>query len=160
MKIQFSTSSEKKIVYFDMDNTLVDFQSGIDALTDDQRKEYEGRLDEVPGIFGKMKPLIGAIPAWSELTRLFDCYVLSTAPWENPSSLPDKLAWVKKYLGQAAHKRVIFSHNKHLNAGDYLIDDRTANGAGNFKGRHIHFGQAPFETWPKVVAYLKRSNNL
>jgi hypothetical protein len=26
------------------------------------------------------------------------------------------------------------SHNKHLNMGDYLIDDRTANGAGQFTG--------------------------
>ena len=40
-----------KILYIDMDNVLVDFQSGIDAISDQERSSYEGRFDEVPGIF-------------------------------------------------------------------------------------------------------------
>ena len=39
-----------------MDNILVDFPSRIAQLTQDNLKEYDGRLDEVPGIFGLMKP--------------------------------------------------------------------------------------------------------
>lgn len=38
-----------KILYFDMDNVLVDFQSAFKHLSEDTLKEYEGRLDEVPG---------------------------------------------------------------------------------------------------------------
>ncbi len=38
----------KKIVYVDMDNVLVDFQSGIDAMQDVIISEYDGRIDEVP----------------------------------------------------------------------------------------------------------------
>lgn len=38
-----------KRLFFDMDNVLVDFQSGIDKLEESTKKEYEGRLDEVPG---------------------------------------------------------------------------------------------------------------
>ena len=45
---------EKKILYFDMDGVLVDFQSGIDKLSEEVKKEYEGRVDEVPGIFSLM----------------------------------------------------------------------------------------------------------
>ena len=41
----------KKIVYFDMDGVLVNFQSGIDQLDLYQTIEYKGRYDEVPGIF-------------------------------------------------------------------------------------------------------------
>ena len=41
----------KKRLGFDMDNVLVDFQSGIDRLTPEQRIEYAGRFDECPGIF-------------------------------------------------------------------------------------------------------------
>lgn len=55
--------TQKKILYFDMDNVLVDFQSGIDRLSEETLKEYEGRLDEVPGIFSLMKPLPGAVEA-------------------------------------------------------------------------------------------------
>jgi phosphoserine phosphatase len=32
---------QKKILYFDMDNVLVDFQSGIDRLSPEDREEYE-----------------------------------------------------------------------------------------------------------------------
>jgi FMN phosphatase YigB (HAD superfamily) len=32
---------QKKILYFDMDNVLVDFQSGIDKLSQKDREEYE-----------------------------------------------------------------------------------------------------------------------
>ena len=73
------------------------------------------------------------------LTEHFDVYILSTAPWNNPSAWSDILLWVQKHLGDIAYKRLILSSNKNLNAGDYLIDDRTANGASDFKGEHIHF---------------------
>lgn len=62
--------------------------------------------------------------------------------------------WVKKYLGKSAYKRLTLSHNKHLNIGDYLIDDRTDNGAGQFRGEHIHFGSKKFPDWKAVLSYL------
>ena len=54
----------KKIVYVYMDNVLVDFQSGIDAMQDVIKSEYDGRIDEVPHIFAHMKPLSGAVEAY------------------------------------------------------------------------------------------------
>ena len=47
----------KLIIQIDMDNVLVDFQSGIDAMPEDVRKKYEGAEDEIPGIFSRMKPM-------------------------------------------------------------------------------------------------------
>ena len=143
-----------KIVYVDMDNVLVNFQSGIDALTEEERTAFKNDLDDVPGIFSKMKPVDGAIEAYEKLTQHYDVYILSTAPWKNPSAWTDKFLWVQKYLGSSAHKRLILSHNKNLNFGDYLIDDRTKNGASEFKGEHIHFGKEPFPDWPSVLSYL------
>ena len=137
-----------------MDGVLVDFESGIESLTKDELALYENKLDEVPGIFSRMKPINGALEAFEKLNAHFEVYILSTAPWENPTALNDKLAWIKKYIGDTAKKRVIFSHNKHLNMGDYLIDDRTANGAGNFKGKHIHFNTTEFPNWDFVLEYL------
>jgi 5'-nucleotidase len=144
----------KKILYFDMDNVLVDFPSGIVQLTQENLKEYDGRLDEVPGIFGLMKPLEGALDAFETLSKFYDSYILSTGPWKNSSAWSDKNEWVRKYLGQSAHKRLILSHHKNLNMGDYLIDDRTANGAAQFNGEHIHFGTEKFPNWKSVLDYL------
>ena len=141
-----------------MDGVLVDFQSGIDSLTEEQRESFKDGLDDVPGIFSKMKPVEGALEAYEELTRHFDVYILSTAPWNNPSAWTDKLLWVKKYLGDLAHKRLILSHNKHLNDGDFLIDDRTANGAGDFKGEHVKFLSEEFQNWDDVLNYLIPKN--
>jgi 5'(3')-deoxyribonucleotidase len=143
-----------KIVYIDMDGVLVDFESGIKSLSIDEIKLYENKLDEVPGIFSRMNPIIGAIESFEKINKHFDVYILSTAPWENPTALNDKLAWIKKNIGDIAKKRVIFSHNKHLNMGDYLIDDRKANGASDFKGKHIHFGTDEFPDWDAVLNYL------
>ena len=144
----------KKIVYIDMDNVLVDFPSAFEYLDEITLKKYEGRLDEVPGIFALMKPIEGAIEAFKKLSEKYDVYILSTSPWNNPTAWSDKLEWVKKYLGDLAYKRLILTHHKNLNKGDYLIDDRTKNGAGEFEGELILFGSEKFPNWNAVLDYL------
>lgn len=145
---------EKPVVYVDMDNVLVDFQSGIDRLPWDDQREYEGRYDEHPHIFALMEALPNAVAGFMMLCEHFDVYILSTAPWENPNAWMHKRQWVEKHLGSAAHKRLILSHNKHMNVGHYLIDDRTANGAGKFTGELIQFGNEQFPDWKAVIKYL------
>ena len=147
-------NDKRKIVYVDMDNVIVDFQFGIDKLDTKTLSQYENRLDEVPGIFGLMKPVYKAIKSYIELNNYYDVYILSTSPWENESALVDKLRWVKKYLGKVAYKRLILSHHKNLNLGDFLIDDRTKNGADKFKGEHIYFGIEKYPDWDSVIKYL------
>ena len=160
MNLELCRNKMKKIVYVDMDNVLVNFESGIQQLTKETQEAYAGRLDEVPGIFGLMEPLEGGIEAVRYLAEHFEVYMLSTATWENPSAWSDKLLWIKRYLPKVGFKRLILSHNKHLNAGDYLIDDRTKNGAGQFKGELLQFGQPDFPDWKAVISYLQQKEGL
>jgi len=146
----------KKILYIDMDGVLVDFESGIAQIPENIRSQYDDRLDDVPGIFGLMKPMPNAIASYYELAEKFDTYILSTPPWDNPSGFSDKLLWVKEHLGDVARKRLILSHHKNLNAGHFLIDDRTHNGADKFQGEHIHFATEKFPDWATVVSYLNQ----
>ena len=144
------------IVYIDMDNVLVEFTSAFPHL-DPQvlaKHKAENTVDEIPGIFSLMEPVTGAVEAFEKIAAHYDTYILSTAPWENPSAWSDKLLWVKKYLGKPAYKRLIISHNKNLNRGDYLIDDRYHNGARHFKGELIHFRSERFPDWKAVTDYL------
>ena len=137
-----------------MDNVLVDFQSGLDQMSEETKKEYAGRLDEIPGLFGKMKPMPGAIDAVHELQKHYDLFILSTAPWKNPSAWSDKVAWVTKYLDDVFHKRMVITHRKDLCQGDYLIDDRGKNGTSEFSGEWIEFGSKRFPNWESVLNYL------
>ena len=143
-----------KRVFVDMDNVLVDFQSGLDQVSEEIKSEYAGRLDEIPGLFAKMKPMEGAIEAVHELQKYYDLFILSTAPWKNPSAWSDKVEWVTKYREDVFHKKMIITHRKDLCQGDYLIDDRGKNGTSEFSGEWIHFGSEQFPDWESVLKFL------
>ncbi len=140
-----------------MDDVLVDFESGLAKVSEDVKAEYEGRYDEIPGIFSLMDPVGGALDAVHRISEngRYECYILSTAPWKNPSAWSDKLLWVQKYLGDVFYKRIIITHCKNLIDGDYLIDDRGKNGTSEFKGEWIEFGSDKFPDWKSVTEYLK-----
>jgi 5'(3')-deoxyribonucleotidase len=149
----------KKRLYFDMDNVLVDFRSALAQKDEATLKEYEGRLDEIPGLFGLMLPMEGAIEAVHKLNEHYDCYILSTAPWNNPSAWSDKVSWITKHLDDVFHKRIIITHHKNLCKGDILIDDRAKNGTSKFEGEWIQFGSERFPNWDSVVNYLLGNDN-
>lgn len=144
---------DKKTIYIDMDNVIVDFKSAFKHYDEDFLNRTDNK-DEIDGIFSKMEPIKGAITAVKLLSNLFNVFILSTAPWENPSAWSDKLLWIKKHLPKVAYKRLILTHHKNLNVGDYLIDDRIFNGVLGFNGEHIHFGTDQFPNWKSVTNYI------
>ena len=144
----------KKRLYFDMDGVIVDFVSALKLQSEETVKEYEGRLDEIPGLFGQMEPMPGALEAVRKLNEKYDCYILSTAPWNNPSAWSDKVAWITEHLDDVFHKKMIITHCKHLCKGDYLIYDRDKHGVTDFEGEWIHFGSEKFPNWDAVLEYL------
>ena len=92
----------------------------------------------------------------------YELFILTTAPWDNPSAWMHKRLWVERYFGELFYKKVIITHRKDLLNGDYLIDDRIANGAGNFKGTHLHFGWDyvndkfnKYPNWEAILDYCK-----
>ena len=153
------------VIYVDMDNVLVDFKSGMRklGLPDDAEKP-----DNTPGIFSAMDPMPGAVAGFNKLHEMgHEVYILSTAPWENPSAWSDKLEWVKKYLGDFAERKLILSHNKNLNQGDWLIDDRNdANGSEYWKEEKklLHFGSHyedgtihEYRDWDAIIAFFQEN---
>jgi len=66
----------------------------------------------------------------------------------------DKRFWIEEHFGNLFKKKMVISHLKNMLIGDYLIDDRTANGAGEFKGEHIHFNTDSFPNWEAVLKHL------
>ena len=87
---------KKPIIYIDMDGVLVDFESALAKVSPEILEKFTGEYDNIPGIFALMDPMPGAIEAVDLLKEKYDLYILSSSPWENPTALGDKLAWVKK----------------------------------------------------------------
>ena len=143
-----------KRVFIDMDNVLVNFKSGLDQVSEELKAQYAGHEDDIPGIFSLMKLMPDAKEAVHELQKHYELYILSTAPWKNPSAWSDKVAWVTKYLDDVFHKKMIITHRKDLCQGDYLIDDRGKNGTSEFAGEWIEFGSERFPNWESVLKYL------
>lgn len=159
----------KRIIYFDMDNVLVDFQSGLDKVPQDIKVQYaddgtgKPHYDDIPGLFSLMNPMPGAVEAVKALADCgrYDLYILSTAPWGNPSAWSDKLEWVKKYLDSdrsdgVFYKKLILTHHKNLciQQNVWLIDDRTAHGAEHYEHHLVRFGTEEFPDWDSVVKFL------
>ena len=144
----------KKILYVDMDNVLVDFSAALRDKNLVAKDDIDEFVDGTEGLFLELKPMPGAVKAFNFLAKHFDTYILTTAPWKNKSAWTDKRIWVEKYLSEAGIKKLIITHNKGLNKGDYIIDDRLAKGVDKFEGEHIHFLTEKFPNWNSVLDYL------
>jgi 5'(3')-deoxyribonucleotidase len=161
----------KKILYIDMDGVLVDFASEMNHFYESYtgyKNLYKKNPDEIPNIFKSPLPIPGAIDAVKMIaeSNQFEILIATTSPWNNHDALIHKRLWIEKYFGDLFKKKMVITHRKDLLYGDYLIDDREANGAIDFKGELLSFGWAyekndgkgewnEYKTWNDILKKLK-----
>lgn len=150
--LRASIKITKPIVLIDMDGVICDFDRRAKELEEKGIKGHS--LFRHPDAYRNLDPIEGAIDAWITLQENYETYILSTPPWSNPDAWAEKRIWVQQHLGDTAKKKLILCHHKGLVKGDYLIDDRIANGVADFGGEHIHFGNGQFPGWKEVLTYL------
>ena len=150
--LRASIKITKPIVLIDMDGVICDFDRRAKELEEKGIKGHS--LFRHPDAYRNLDPIEGAIDAWITLQENYETYILSTPPWSNPDAWAEKRIWVQQHLGDTAKKKLILCHHKGLVKGDYLIDDRIANGVADFGGEHIHFGNVQFPGWKEVLTYL------
>jgi 5'-nucleotidase len=149
----------KKVLWIDMDGVLVDFNGHVEETISKNellKTSYEGDYDHIPGIFRNPPPIKGAIEAIKKLEESgkYEMYIATAAPWGNPMAAMDKRFWIEEYFGELFYKKMAITHLKGMLIGDYIIDDRKANGVENFGGEHIHFGTNKFPDWESVLKHL------
>mgnify|MGYP003636369632 FL=1 len=158
-------SVKKKIVYIDMDGVLVDLEKQFNDWFEahPQLKErYENNPDHIAGIFRNAPPMAGAVEAVKKLAECgkYELFIATAAPWGNPMAAMDKRFWIEEYFGDLFHKKMFVTHRKDLLMGDYLIDDRIKNGAGEFSGELLRFGWSyedlKYSEYPNWESILER----
>lgn len=159
----------KKILYIDMDGVIADFEKEIkkydptlevsDRLPNWGKREK--RVDEIVfnnvSFFTDLEPINGAIEYVSKLMDIYDVYFLSTPMSNVPLSYTSKFLWIQHHFGEKAKKKLILTHRKDLCIGDYLVDDRVKNGAGQFKGELIPFVYSD-NAWKEIYDYLLKQS--
>lgn len=156
---------DKRILHVDMDGVIANFDKladiilpGIPMGDGDNYDLRSNMLDEAvskyPTFFEDLEPIEDSIKCVEMLKHKYDIHFLSTPMCKIPESYMGKRKWIQKHFGEWGDKRLILTHRKDLIIGDILIDDRTKNGAGEFKGKFIHFGSIDFPNWKSIIKYL------
>lgn len=156
----------KEIIFIDMDGVLVDFGKAKKWFFDNYpeiKKAYGHRPDQIPGIFKDPEPIEGAVESVHKLAGQdrFELFVATTSPWGNPEAAMHKRLWLETHFKDLFKKRMFITHRKDLLLGDYLIDDRIKNGAGEFRGQLLRFGWSyeeekwnEYPTWDSILERL------
>lgn len=156
----------KKILYIDMDGVIADFDKAMNRIAPNlplgDGPDYDVRskmVDEIvtplDQFFQELEPIEGAIEAVELLKDKYDVYFLSTPMSAVPHSYMGKRVWIKEHFGEWANKKLILTHRKDLCIGHILIDDRTRNGAAEFRGKLMQFGEGKaYPNWKSVLKEL------
>lgn len=154
----------KPKLYLDMDNVLVDTLPVLNAYVEEHPEV--SKPDRVAGIFADLPIKEGVQAGVAALKEHFELYILSTAPWHNPSAWQDKIIWLEKTFGAGEdnpfYKKVVMAHDKGLvhGTGGILLDDRPYHGASAWSdeaagSEWIQYGYTEELTWEgQLVPYL------
>ena len=164
---------KKKIVFFDMDNVLVDYETALNAeKIKEQAPKYESvvngmkktNYDDIPDIFTYSKPVKGAVEALKTLSQKFEVFIVSHASWANPLSWSNKLEWVKKYFDSdnvngTFYKRLILAQDRDVTTmtDSYVVEGEPQCGDSHKIGGNVIYlnkKNGDFRDLPSVVKHL------
>ena len=133
-------------IYIDLDMTLADFDEGLmricgiaprnqeSASEEDDKKLWEA-IKEAEHFYAQLKPLEEGMAVFNTLYSRYGnkCEILSAIPKPKRGIIhakDDKLAWVKRYLGEDIKVNIVMREEKKdyvKGKGYILIDDLKRN---------------------------------
>lgn len=126
------------------------------VIADFDKRKADGFDPEEPGFFLALDSFEEGLSLFRKLVDLgHDVQIVSTGPWDTVTAWTEKRIWAESHLKEYATKRVTLTHRKDWIHADFLIDDRTKNGAGEFAGELILFGGDKFPNWASVHEYFE-----
>lgn len=99
------------------------------------------------------KPKSSLRKAFDMLIENYQVYIVCPAPTNGHADLTAHAEWIEQYLSTPAHDHVIYTNQKALIYGDYMIDQHPDEG---FMGTALEYGSDEFKTWEEIITYFER----
>mgnify|MGYP002478329803 CR=1 FL=1 len=99
------------------------------------------------------KPVSSMHKAYEMLIQNYQVYIVAPAPTNNHEYINLVMTWVEENLSSPAFNHIMFTNQKNLLYGDYIIDPLPDE---NFMGTAIEFGNDEFKTWEEVITFFER----
>ena len=101
------------------------------------------------------KPASSSQKAVRQLIEHYQVYFVAPALSSVPSSYSETTAWLEDYINVPAWGHTVFTNQRHLLYGDYLIErGKTPDSMAN----SLEFGSDTFKTWEDLIEYFSRLN--
>ena len=88
-----------------------------------------------------------------QLIEGYQLFFVAPATSSEPEEMSAVTAWLEKYIGVPAWSHTIFTNQRHLLYGDYLIEATPTKDA---MATSIEFGSEQFKTWETLMEYFER----
>jgi len=99
------------------------------------------------------KPASSSQKAVRQLIERYQVYFVVPSPSSYPSAYTTTLAWLEEYINVPAWGHTIFTNQRNLLYGDYLIESQETADA---MATSIVFGSDTFKTWEDIIAFFDR----
>lgn len=116
----FGTTYGLKVPEFQLRN-FYDMLNTIPGLT----AEILEDVLHLPELFAGLVPNPGAIEALQEMDKMgIEARIVTKPIFTNFTCVPEKKRWIQEHFGNAWLKRMIFTEDKTIIMGRYLVDDK------------------------------------
>jgi len=87
------------------------------------------------------------------LIEHYQVFFVAPAPTATPALLQETMSWLDNYINVPAWGHALFTNQRHLLYGDYLIE---ATDSGDTMATRLEFGRETFKTWEDIAEYFSR----
>lgn len=122
-----------------------DFQEGR------QRPVVFITADSVTDRLGQ--PRSSSQKTFRQLLESYNVFFVAPADFNNRKAMAETLTWLEQQFDAPTYNHIIFTNDKQLLLGDYLIDTAPDE---QFMGTAIPIGSDAFKTWDEIAEYFNR----
>ena len=99
--------------------------------------------------------------AYEMLIEHYNVYIVAPSPSDNAQQMVDDTRWVEQFLSAPAWGRIVFTNQRQMLYGDYLITPAaqpkpTLQELPEFMGTQIEWGSDEFKTWEEIIVFFDR----